>query len=282
MLRDIVVPMTGTPADGDALETAIDLAARHNGHLTVLEIVNLPMPAISPWGFTADLSVGDVYTTLRARAHENVERLRARLQREAVPAEVCLVEAPLLGPSGAAARSARYADLAVVAGAAGLGGDAKAEVADTYFGSLLFESGRPVLVVPRGAPHTGPLRHVVVAWRPTPEAARALHDALPLLREAETVDVVIVDPIGGEMGEGDEPGAAIARHLARHGIKVEVVVRQAEDRAISGVLLDHVARTGADLLVVGGYGHSKLREWVMGGVTRELLAAAPLPVLYAH
>ncbi|MBS7455573.1 universal stress protein [Coralloluteibacterium stylophorae] len=280
MIRDIVVPMTSTAADSDALDVALDLATHHQAHLTVLEMLNLPLPTVGPWGFVSEISLGNIYEKLREQGRRNAEALRERLRTSTVSHEVRLVEAPLQGPLGMAAQCAQYGDLSVLAGAHG--DTAEAETTRAYFGALLLESGRPVLVVPSRCKVPVPSRRAVVGWRPTPDATRALHDALPLLRTAAQVDVVMVDPMDGAGGEGDEPGAEIATHLARHGLKVDVVSYAAGHRDASAVLLDHVRRVHADLLVVGGYGHSKLREWAMGGMTRELLFGAHIPVLFSH
>ena len=127
-----------------------------------------------------------------------------------------------------------------------------------------------------------PISHAVIAWQPTREAARALHDALPLLREAKTVDVVMIDPVVSESRYGQEPGADIAGHLARHGLQVNVVTHVLRQETVATALLRHAAESGAQLLVAGGYGHSRLREWALGGTTRELLQAISTPILFSH
>ena len=150
------------------------------------------------------------------------------------------------------------------------------------FAELLFQSGRPLLAIPPQHPCEWPVRHAVVAWQPTREAARALHDALPLLAQAASVDVLMVDPQPRSGGHGELPGADIGAHLARHGLQVNVVARERGRDSVATALLRHAAETGAGLLVAGGFGHSRLREWVLGGTTRELLDALHLPVLFSH
>ena len=120
----------------------------------------------------------------------------------------------------------------------------------------------------------------MVCWDGSRNAARAIADALPLLARAKAVEVVIVT---GKPGESDEiAGADIAHHLARHGLKVEVERLVARDIDITSTLLSRAADLGADLIVMGGYGHSRWREFVLGGATRGILASMTVPVLMSH
>ncbi len=280
MYKDLFIPITGTPADADAIDAGLGLARAFDARLTVLELVNLPTPAMDPWGLSPDTALSAAYGRLRAQAEVDASRLRARLDEETVSSEVRVVEALVIEPGRIAAHHAHCADLAILAG--GIGDTAEAAVNHGYFGAMLLESGRPVLVVPPRCKTPMPPQRVVFAWRPTREAARALHDAMPLLAQAWQVDVLVVDPVGGGLGHGQQPGAEVANHLARHGVHANVVVRNARSRDISGVVLEHAREIGAQLIVAGGYGHSRLREWALGGVTRELLLLAPIPMLYSH
>lgn len=280
MFKDLVVPVTATPGDADAIDAAIDLAAHFGAHVSILEMVDLPMPAATPWGMMPDLAMSDVYSRLRAQGEVNVAKRRAGLENAAAPTEVRLIESLFAEPARMAAHCAHYADLAVIAGGASASADGEATHA--YFSALLLESGRPVLVVPPRARAAWPPRRVLLAWRPTAEAARAAHDALPFLAAAEQVDVLAIDPPGGDRGDGQQPGADIATHLARHGVRANVVVRESQGRQVSSLLLEHAREMPAQLIVAGGYGHSRLREWVMGGVTRELLVSSPVPLLFSH
>jgi nucleotide-binding universal stress UspA family protein len=114
------------------------------------------------------------------------------------------------------------------------------------------------------------------------EAARAVNDALPLLRRAQNVGVVSVNPRPWPFAHGEEPGADIGLHLARHGVKVEVQRIEARDVDVPNALLSHLADQSADLLVMGAYGHSRLREFVLGGTTRTILAEMTVPTLMSH
>lgn len=279
MYKDLVIPITGTPGDMDALNIATDLAVSHGAHLTVLVMVNLPTPMLGPWGMVPDVAMSDVYGNLRSQAKTNVAKLESRLEKESISFEVRLIET-LAEPARMAAHRAHHADLAIVAGS--IGDTIEAETTHAYFGSLLLESGRPVLVVPPRCKVSMPPKRVVMAWRPTSEAARALHDAMPLLAGAEAVDLLLIDTSDEERDPRVQPGADIARHLARHDVETNVVVLKSGKKAVSSILLDHAREIRANLIVVGGYGHSRFREWAMGGMTRELLISAPIPVFYSH
>lgn len=280
MFKDIVVPITATPGDNDAINVGIALAGALEAKLTLLEMVNLPTPMGSPWGLVPDVGMSEVYSRLRAQGEINVARLKSRLAQESISSEVRLVESMFAEPAQLAAHHAHYADLSIVAGA--IGDTAEGAVTQSYFGGLLLESGRPVLVVPPRCKATLPPKRIVLAWRPTRESTRAMHDALPFLETAERVDVLVVNADGGEAGHGEQPGADVAAHLAKHGVNVNVVQRDSKNRSVSSIILEHARESYAQMIVAGGYGHSRLREWAMGGVTRELLLTAPIPVFYSH
>jgi nucleotide-binding universal stress UspA family protein len=281
MYRDLLLPTTGTPGDTNALEAAIALARMFDAHLSVVETVNLPMFMPSPWGIVPDTLLTGLYAELNAMGEANVEALRTRLAREDISHEVRLADAKFVSRTRCIAMQARHADLCVLTGSV-MQTPFEWEIVETTFSGMLFESGRPVLLMPPRHPMQWPLRHAVVAWRPTREATRALHDALPLLMRAESVDVVAIAPEPGESRYGDVPGADIGEHLARHGLKVNVVGLQRGAMTVATALLRHAAETDAQLLVAGGYGHSRLREWVLGGTTDDLMRAMDLPVLFSH
>jgi nucleotide-binding universal stress UspA family protein len=278
MIHDILLPVTGTAGDPIALTDAIALAADYGAHLSVLQVVNFPTPMVGPLGISPDYLLSDLYSQLRQQGNEDAARLRSRLDREGISFEVRTVEAMLGEPPRPLILHGRYCDLCVLPGPDPSEGD-KALI---FVNAFLFEAGRPVLVVPPRQPASLPLTHAVVAWQPTREATRALHDAMPFLARCESVDVVTIDPKIGGIRHGEEPGADIATHLARHGLKVNVVSLPSGGATIASVLLRHCAESGARLLVAGGYGHSRAREWILGGATRDLLETATLPVLFSH
>lgn len=175
--------------------------------------------------------------------------------------------------------SARYADL-VIAGQPEAEGSAG--VASDFAEDLVLSAGRPVLFVPYAGSFPEVGRRVLVAWNAGREAARAVTDALPLLRRASIVQVVAFDPRKGGADHGDIPGADIALVLARHGVKVSVAQQQSADVDVGNQILSRAADMQSDLIVMGAYGHSRLRELVLGGVTRTLLDTMTVPVLMSH
>ncbi|MEI2433069.1 universal stress protein [Lysobacter yananisis] len=278
MYKDLMIPMTGSAGEADALRLAVKLAARHSARLSVLESVDLPVPISHAWDMVPDPTGGGVYDALRERGQQRLAELKARLDDETVCWDARAVEALYADAPHTVAREAFDADLCLLAGSGGRADGAAALHA--WFTALLLESGRPVLVVPPASGPTLPLRRAMVAWQPTRPTARAVHDALPLLADAGLVELVVI-------GRGDDdPALDSARrmvaHLVRHSIPTDLVNLRAGEHSVAEVLLDYAERSGVQLLVAGGYGHSRLREWVLGGVTRELLLSAQLPVFFGH
>jgi nucleotide-binding universal stress UspA family protein len=174
---------------------------------------------------------------------------------------------------------ARYADLVVIGQHHA---DKPGGVARGFEWKLPLEAGRPVLVVPY-AYEPKPLgKRVLIAWNASREAARAVSDALPLLERASQVHVVTVNAEASARGHGEEPGADIAQFLSRHGVKVTVSQLVAPDLDAGNALLSRAFDLQADLIVSGAWGHTRLRESVLGGVTRTLLESMTVPVLMSH
>lgn len=278
MFKDIVLPITGASGDDHALTLALALAKAHGSHLTVLETVNLPLPVAGPWGLVPDVSLSELYTQLREQGEANVAALKQRLRCETASTEVQLLQSLFADPTQLAAHMGQLADISVIGltPTATVAGD----VARLYFGSMLIDSGRPVLAIPPHCLVPMPPERIVIAWQQTRECSRAVHEALPLLQAADWVEIVIVDPVI-ERG-GKRPGTEMQAHLNRHGVQTAVQVRESGGNRVAAVLHDFVMENKAHMLVAGGYGHSRLREWALGGATRELLFETPVPVFFAH
>lgn len=276
-IKDVVAFLDGRPEDADTIDWAARLARAFDAHLTGALVCPLLVtagaaPFVRGRAITELLEVCDAQTAdldAERRAH-----LEAVAGREGLSWEWRPIRSPLTESFVA---HARYADVAIVARSAPAGGETPVVVPEW----LVFASGRPVILLPRQAPSTL-ARRVVVGWDASREATRAVADALPFLARAEAVEVLVVDPEQHAGSHGPEPGADIARHLARHGVPVEVRRVDSGGAPVSATLLARAAAFGADLLIMGAYGHSRLSELVFGGATRGVLQDAELPVLMSR
>ena len=273
-IRDILVHLDAAPAAAARLELAAALAQRHGARLTGLVVIDIMLPPIAtPDGGGAAL--GPLLDAMRRDALVEAEGIRTRFEattsRIGVAGEWRIAE----GLSAElVARHGRTADLVMLGQP---DPEAGAPNATAVFEGALFSSGRPVLVVPHAGRFTEVGRRPLIAWNGQREAARAVHDALPLLAGAELAIVLTVG------AEGDEdPSAEILDHLGRHDLPASAAHETAGDLDVADTLLNYAAESGADLLVMGAYGHSRLREFVLGGATRSILRQMTLPVLMAH
>ncbi|MBR0683728.1 universal stress protein [Roseomonas eburnea] len=279
-LKSILVHLDGTDAAKSRLRLAVDLARRHRAHLIGLYVVDVMLPIMAAADAASGAVLADLLERMRTDALEEASGVEAAfreaLRRDDLAGEWRCVEgaAPEL-----VALHARYADLAMLGQA---NPDDGQPSASAIVEATLFGSGRPVLVIPYAGTFETLGRRVVVGWNASRESARAVNDALPLLAGAASVVVTAVNPRLGLEGHGEEPGADIALHLARHGLKVEVEHTLAPEIDAGDLLLNRMAELSADLLVVGAYGHSRLRETILGGVTRTLLKQMTVPVLMSH
>ena len=277
-MKDLLIALARGRGDDAALAAGLVLAESHRAHLAALVCVPLTTPITFEWSaIPADLYLR-VQEAERERGRQVAAHVRETFSKSPVTTEVRVVESQLMPPARVAALHARHADLSIVSGVS----DETARWADGMFLDLLLEAGRPVLVVPPQYAMTVPPRHAVVAWQATREAARALHDSLPLLKQSKTVDVLVVDPVVAANRHGEEPGADIATHLARHGLRVRLVSRPGMGEDAAAVIVRHAMESGAELIVAGGYSHTRMREALLGGVTRSLLETCPVPVLLSH
>ncbi len=256
------------------LDVAAALAAAHDAHLTALHVMERPQvpAAVIEGGLSAALK-GWQEKVMNERAVQAKKEVEDAIRRSGQAIEWRCAEGETIP---AALLHSRYADLLVVSQSGGEDDDPTA--GDELPEAMLMESGRPVLVVPRYGKFPTLGERVLVAWSRTREASRSVHDALPILEAAKSVVVMEVNP----RRDGHHAGADIATHLARHGVKAEVASTTARDIDVADAILSRATDLGADLIVMGGYGHSRLREYAFGGVTRYLLEHMTVPVLMAH
>jgi nucleotide-binding universal stress UspA family protein len=279
MFRDVLIYGDDTPAFAQALGVLEATLDPLTAHVTAAVFRNIPSPAmLYPLEGGAAL-----LASLAEAADKDFHRLAATVAEQmrnlTIPSDVRRVESLMDDMAGIFANHARYADVAVV----GLpSGESPRHPAMMVLEQALFDSGRPVLVIPETAPARAIGKTVLVAWNGSREATRALHDAMPILTRAAAVRVVAVDAWDVALRDGEDPAADISRHLARHGVPVEAKVVPSVGKNVAEVMLAEASYVDADMLVLGGYGHSRTREWLVGGATRDLLSSATLPMLLSH
>jgi len=252
---------------------ALELARLSGAALTATSSGAVPsLPAFIRSELPSDLldhMREDVETTARA----TLEAFTDRAKQAGVTVEMVMLDLSTRDAGTEISRLARYFDATVLQQPDPVG----TEPAD-LIEAVLFGSGRPVLIVPF---HHGPSQFetVLIAWDEGRPAARAVADALPLLAMAERVEVVTVGSHGRDLNGHD---SHLVRHLARHGIEAHLTSLVADRGSVASTLLAHAGEVQADLIVMGGYGHSRLREIVLGGTTRTILHSMTVPVLMAH
>lgn len=266
-------------ADGGAaedLKIAMNLSGEVNAHLSTLVVTIAPMPI----GRYQTLSPSwlEIRERNLQRISEHLVGIRERLASAGLSFDVDSLYAEVAGPAYDIGERALYADLLL----AGPSVFASEELRSQIVSGGLFQAGRPVLFVPPGANVTLRPRVILLAWDSRPSAAHAARDALEIMKMAQSVHVTMVDPIAASRVSGDEPGADIATYLARHGINVSVETLPSSGRFVTDTLLRHALDINADMIVMGAYGHSKLLELILGGVTKSMLKQANLPILMSH
>lgn len=254
----------------ETLETAIACARQLNSHLDVLCIAP---PMMDTTAFLPPLGSGMIADTLeqcRAQVQETENMARARLRREDF-AWSC--ESLMAGPEGltrTVAGASRFSDLAILTRPAADDVDA-----ETLFDAILFSTALPILLCDVAAEPA--FERITIAWDGSDQALAAARAALPLLHKARVVTVLMVDPPQSPKGRF-APGECLATFLSRHGVECDIDLLPRLRARISDVLKQHVNDTQADLLVMGAYGHSKLREKLLGGVTRDLIQSSDVPL----
>jgi nucleotide-binding universal stress UspA family protein len=271
--KTILVHCDDQPRAAARIKLAIDLARRHDAHLVGMAVVAPPQLPVDMMGGAA---TGEIYTMLEESNRTRLAGAKAAFERETkaagLPAEyIERVDQPV----DAFATALRYADLAIV-------GQRSEDSSDGDLPeSVAIASGRPVIVVPHIG-YTKPIGgNVLLAWNASAQAAHAATSALPLLTKAKQVTLLVVDG-PGDSAHGQEPGADAARWLARHGVKVTVQRESSADSDVGDVILSRVLDFDIDLIVMGVYGHSRLREFVLGGASATILSSTTVPVLMAH
>lgn len=276
MIKDIIVNLSDGSSRDVAGEYAVSIAEAFNAHVAGIAFAYDPvLPASVMGGISAD--VFDAQRKENEKiAHAAIQEFEARGKRAGVSVESHLLSATIAGAATTFAALARRFDLSVVSQVTP---DTIAPD-ELLMEAALFESGRPVVIVPYIQKTPIKLDRIICCWDGSRTAARAIGDAMPFLQKSKAVDLVIVGK--GKMNEKELSGADMGAHLARHGLKVEVKRIPAPDVDVANVVLSYAADSGAEFIVMGGYGHSRLREYILGGATRGILGSMTVPVLMSH
>lgn len=260
------------------LDAAVTLARAEDAHLEVFCLgVDHTQTGYYYAGASAYVFQESIDRSI-AQAAELEQTVRARLAAEDVRWGVEAAVAQIGGVGSLIGMRARFADLAVLGKPYGEGRPADAEA---VVEAALFEGCCPVLIVPDAGLAPDYARRILLGWNQSNEALAAARRALPLLKRAEAVEVAVIAPSSGGPERG-EPGGALGQWLTRHGIRTEIAVLAKTLPRISEILARRATETGATMIVMGAYGHSRFREAILGGATRNMLEQAEIPVLMAR
>jgi nucleotide-binding universal stress UspA family protein len=277
--RNIMVYLDQGNSNQARVDSALAIASTHGAALTGVALIAQPSLAIlQRLGVT---NAPDLHEKSRADAQEIVGQFHERAAAAGVEADVLKLECPEGDAPAKLSRVARVYDLSILR-QANPDNDNTAFVAGLSE-EVMFSSGRPVLYMPYIGAHQIPFKRGLIAWDGSRSSARAVHDALPLLENMDQVTILVINSNKMEpSSDGVMPGEGLSRHLHRHGISSEIQRLQRGDSSTSTLILNELANTGADLLVMGGYGTPKLREIMLGGVTRTVLEMMTVPVFMSH
>ena len=278
-IKTIAVSLVDIERQDNIMNAAFSLASVHDAH--VLGVYVVP----NPHGFGIPVNYGAIASEVNHSRYyednsENVkERFEDLARRHDVRAEWRHVDGDTGLLADAMLKHAPYADL-IVAGQ--VNSSTSTAIESDFTERLILESGRPVLVIPNRGDYDTVGSKVIIGWNATREALRAAFDSIPVIQRADRVELLWANARDEPEIAGDLPGAELAAVFARHDIKVLAKSISAPDLSPADAILNEAADSGADLIVIGAYGHSRLREFVFGGVTRTLLQNMTAPVLMSH
>jgi nucleotide-binding universal stress UspA family protein len=277
MVKDILLNLECDESRNSALDYAISVAETLDAHLTGVAFAGRALLPGYPIMDIPSSILTDMLAASEQVAGSAIARFEVAAKRSLLSIEPRLITESELRPPDIFSAMARRFDLSVIMqsdAARGANNDMLIEAA-------LFGSGRPVIVVPYIQRDRLKFDRIVCCWDGSRAAARAVNDALPLLKKAQIVELLIV--ANEKIGNARKTrGVDIGNHLARHGVKVELRIASGADIGVSDAILSHVADCSASMIVMGGYGHSRLREFVLGGVTRGILSTMTVPVFMSH
>jgi nucleotide-binding universal stress UspA family protein len=275
MIKDVMVHLDGTAADEARLAAGNDIADVFHSHIVGLFLNVLPV-LIVPEDGIGSMQSAELLNQARTAGDKVEEKLSQRLTRLQKPVELRRFDILNDTAGDVAAREARTADAFVA-----LRPNGASRGAEELVGGVLFGSGRHVWLLPTRKSANAAFDRILVAWNGSRESARALAEALPYLHRAKEAVVVVIDETSATEGQAIVGKDAI-NHLRHHGITAVLHRAIVRDNDIAATLIAEARRLKSDLIVMGGYGHSRLREWLLGGATYKLLHKSPVPLLIAH
>lgn len=276
MIKDIVVNL-GPGANDSAGAFAISVAETFEAHLAGVAFAYDPVIPGSVMGGIPPEFIEQQRAETEKTASAAIARFEQAAKRAGISYESRKLNATAAGAADQLAKLARRYDLVIVGQAKR---DEESAPTDLIDEGVLFQSGRPVIVVPFIQKAGLKLDRVMVCWDGSRTAARAVADAMPLMEKAKQVEVVIVASKGAKADEA--PGADLAEHLARHDLTVTLKRITAPNIDVASAILSYASDANTDMIVMGGYGHSRLREFVLGGVTSAILQSMTVPALMSH
>lgn len=273
-----VLSVVETRASENDLKLAVDLCQRENAHLAIQLITIAIPPPESPSAPMSDTAWVEAYRNLTDQLNQRVNTINTLFAQTGVSGDIATEYLDKGSVDEAVGIRARCADIAVIGPELMANDSLKSSV----LRGLFYIAQIPVLLVPKGKSATFHPKTVLLAWDGGLEASRAAHEALPLLLNAGKVHITMVTPDDSAEKRTMEPGADLAAYLARHGVNAIVDRLPRDGRRVAEVLQAHAADISADLIVIGAYSHSRLRDLIFGGVTRTMLSDARLPVFMAR
>ena len=276
MLKDIIFNIEHNSERDGLRDYAISVAERFEAHLTGVAFAG-GIPKYMLPDFPAAV-LAEILTESERAAKAAIARFAAAAKRSGINTEHHLITQSELGPAQTFSTIARRCDLSVLMQS----GENDDTNSDLFIETALFGSGRPILVVPYIQKNGVDLNRVICCWDGSRAAARALNDSIPLLAKAGAVELLIVNHDEDKDSEFEFRGIEISNHLARHNIQVELTSLSVGNSDATNIILSHAADCSAGMIVMGGYGHSRVREFMLGGVTRGMLSSMTIPVFMSH
>jgi nucleotide-binding universal stress UspA family protein len=275
MIKDVMVHLDGTAADEPRIAAAEGIADAFHSHIIGLFLNVMPL-LIVPEDGIGSMQSAELLEKARAAGNKVEQRLSERLKRLQKPVELRRFDILSDSAGAVAAREARAADTFVALRPNGASKEAEDLVESTLFGS-----GRHIFLQPVRKSEKATFGRILLAWNGSRESARALAESLPYLHKAKEVTIVVVE--NGPPAELQAVlGPDAVNHLRHHGIAARLHKAALRNNDVGATLIAEARRLDADLIVMGGYGHSRLREWLLGGATYGLMHKSPVPVLLAH